>query len=128
MPLFIWCVEITTGDGRSASRKHNGFVRLVFPFSMVHDRKDVSWDLDGVQVVVFGHSHKFSVEEIDGRHLAESGEVAGRPRFGAPLTLAVLTIEDGVENQEWTVEKITISNRYVENRSIVWKKTQPKQK
>lgn len=31
--LFIWYVEITTGDGRSASRKHNGFVRLVFPFS-----------------------------------------------------------------------------------------------
>ena len=94
---------------------------------MVHDRKDVSWDLDGVQVVVFGHSHKFTVEEVDGRLWLNPGS-CGRPRFGAPLTLAVLTIEDGVENQEWTVEKITISNRYVENRSIVWKKTQPKQK
>jgi len=44
------------------------------------------------------------------------------------LTMAVLTIEDGVENQEWTVEKITISSQNVENRSIVWKKIQPKQK
>ena len=94
---------------------------------MVHDRKDVSWDLNGVQVVVFGHSHKFTVEEIDGRLWLNPGS-CGRARFGAPLTMAVLTIEDGVENQEWTVEKITISSQNVENRSIVWKKIQPKQK
>ena len=73
--------------------KTQRFCQAGVSFFMVHDRKDVSWDLDGV-----------------------------------PLTLEVLTIEDGVENQEWMVEKITISNRYVENRSIVWKKTQPKQK
>ena len=107
--------------------KTQRFCQAGVSFFMVHDRKDVSWDLDGVQVVVFGHSHKFTVEEIDGRLWLNPGS-CGRPRFGAPLTLAVLTIEDGVENQEWTVEKITISNRYVENRSIVWKKTQPKQK
>ena len=68
-----------------------------------------------------------TVEEIDGRLWLNPGS-CGRPRFGAPLTMAVLTIEDGVENQEWTVEKITISSQNVENRSIVWKKIQPKQK
>ena len=107
--------------------KTQRFCQAGVSFFMVHDRKDVSWDLDGVQVVVFGHSHRFTVEEVDGRLWLNPGS-CGRPRFGAPLTLAVLTIEDGVENQEWTVEKITISIRYVENRSIVWKKTQPKQK
>ena len=94
--------------------KTQRFCQAGVSFFMVHDRKDVSWDLDGVQVVVFGHSHKFTVEEIDGRLWLNPGS-CGRPRFGAPLTLAVLTIEDGVENQEWMVEKITISNRYVEN-------------
>ena len=84
--------------------KTQRFCQAGVSFFMVHDRKDVSWDLDGVQVVVFGHSHKFTVEEIDGRLWLNPGS-CGRPRFGAPLTLAVLTIEDGVENQEWTVEK-----------------------
>ena len=94
---------------------------------MVHNKKDVAWDLKDRQVVIFGHSHKYFQEIIDGRLWLNPGS-CGRPRFGAPLTMAVLTIEDGVENQEWTVEKITISSQNVENRSIVWKKTQPKQK
>ena len=90
--------------------KTQRFCQAGVSFFMVHDRKDVSWDLNGVQVVVFGHSHQFTVEEIDGRLWLNPGS-CGRPRFGAPLTMAVLTIEDGVEN-----------------RSIVWKKIQPKQK
>ena len=96
-------------------------------FFMTHNKKDVAWELGSTQVVIFGHTHSYFEKTIDGRLWLNPGS-CGRPRFGAPLTLAVLTIEDGVENQEWTVEKITISNRYVENRSIVWKKTQPKQK
>ena len=47
--------------------KTQRFCQAGVSFFMVHDRKDVSWDLDGVQVVVFGHSHKFTVGEIDGR-------------------------------------------------------------
>ena len=58
--------------------KTQRFCQAGVSFFMVHDRKDVSWDLNGVQ--------------------------------------------------EWTVEKITISSQNVENRSIVWKKIQPKQK
>lgn len=96
-------------------------------FFMTHDRKDVSWDLQGVQVVIYGHSHKFCVEEKDGRLWLNPGS-CGRPRFGAEMTLAVLTIEEDVEEQTWTVEKVTISGERVENRSIAWKKTQPKQK
>ena len=98
--------------------KTQRFCQAGVSFFMVHDRKDVSWDLDGVQVVVFGHSHKFTVEEIDGRLWLNPGS-CGRPRFGAPLTLAVLTIEDGVDGgknhdfqpvcgkQEYSMEKNT---------------------
>ena len=96
-------------------------------FFVVHNRKFVPKDLHDTDVVIYGHSHKYAEQMANGVLWLNPGS-CGRLRFGAPLTLAVLTIEDGVENQEWTVEKITISNRYVENRSIVWKKTQPKQK
>ena len=36
-------------------------------FFMVHDRKDVAWELGDTQVVIYGHSHKYSCQEIDGR-------------------------------------------------------------
>lgn len=96
-------------------------------FFMTHDRKDVSWDLQDVQVVIFGHSHKFSVEEKEGRLWLNPGS-CGRPRFGAEMTLAILTVEDDGEKQTWTVEKIIISREKVENRSIVWKKIRSKQR
>ena len=55
--------------------KTQRFCQAGVSFFMVHDRKDVSWDLDGVQVVVFGHSHKFTVEEIDGRLWLNPGKL-----------------------------------------------------
>ena len=36
-------------------------------FFMVHDRKDVAWELGDTQVVIFGHSHQYFAKEIDGR-------------------------------------------------------------
>ena len=36
-------------------------------FFMVHDRKDAAWELGDTQVVIFGHSHKYFCQEIDGR-------------------------------------------------------------
>ena len=36
-------------------------------FFMVHNKKDVAWDLKDRQVVIFGHSHKYFQEIIDGR-------------------------------------------------------------
>ena len=35
-------------------------------FYMVHNKKDVPADLTGADVVVFGHSHKYLLEEKDG--------------------------------------------------------------
>ena len=36
-------------------------------FCMVHDRRDVPRDLQGVNAVIYGHSHRYSEEWTDGR-------------------------------------------------------------
>lgn len=70
-------------------------------FFMVHDRKDVAWELGDTQVVIFGHSHQYFAKEIDGRLWLNPGS-CGRSRFGGDVTMAVMTVENG----SWQVEKI----------------------
>ena len=56
-------------------------------FFMVHDRKDVAWELGDTQVVIFGHSHQYFAKEIDGRLWLNPGS-CGRSRFGGDVTMA----------------------------------------
>lgn len=72
-------------------------------FFLVHNKRDVAWDLKDAQVVVFGHSHKYFEREIDGRLWLNPGS-CGRSRFGGEVTMAVMTIENG----KYNVEKIII--------------------
>ena len=50
-------------------------------FFMVHNKKDVAWELGDTQVVIFGHSHKYFEKMIDGRLWLNPGS-CGRSRFG----------------------------------------------
>ena len=52
-------------------------------FFMVHNKKDVLWDLGSVQVVIFGHTHKYFQEEIDGRLWLNTTGNAGLARGGS---------------------------------------------
>lgn len=72
-------------------------------FFMAHDRKDAAWELGDTQVVIFGHSHKYFCQEIDGRLWLNPGS-CGRSRFGGEVTMAVMTVENG----SWEVEKIVL--------------------
>lgn len=72
-------------------------------FFMVHDRKNAAWELGDTQVVIFGHSHKYFCQEIDGRLWLNPGS-CGRSRFGGEVTMAVMTVENG----SWEVEKIVL--------------------
>ena len=72
-------------------------------FFMVHDRKDAAWELGDTQVVIFGHSHKYFCQEIDGRLWLNPGS-CGRNRFGGEVTMAGMTVENG----SWEVEKIVL--------------------
>ena len=63
-------------------------------FCMVHDRRDVPRDLEGVDAVIYGHSHRYSEEWADGRLWLNPGS-CGRARFGGEVTMAKMTLRDG---------------------------------
>ena len=63
-------------------------------FLMTHDRYDVPRNLEGVQVVVTGHSHRYSETWPDGRLWLNPGS-CGRARFGGDVTMAKLELRDG---------------------------------
>lgn len=72
-------------------------------FAMVHNKKELPADLTGVDVVVFGHSHKYVQEEKDGVLWLNPGSCGPR-RFHQEITMMTAVVKDG----SIRVEKITI--------------------
>lgn len=72
-------------------------------FYMVHNKKEVAADLTGVDVVVFGHSHRYLQEDKD-RVLWLNPGSCGPRRFHQEITMMMAEVTDG----KITVEKITI--------------------
>ena len=72
-------------------------------FYMIHNKKEVPADLSGVDVVVFGHSHKYVQEERDGVLWLNPGSCGPR-RFHQEITMMMAEITCG----QLLVEKITI--------------------
>lgn len=63
-------------------------------FFMVHNKKDVPHDLGDAQVVIFGHSHKYSEQQQEGRLWLNPGS-CGRRRFDQEITMATVTVDEG---------------------------------
>ena len=83
---------------------HNLTVTLEgITFFMVHNKKEVPADLSGVDVVVFGHSHKYVQEEKGGILWLNPGSCGPR-RFHQEITMIMAEMEDG----NIQVEKIDI--------------------
>ena len=74
-------------------------------FCMVHNRKELPLNLAGVDVVVFGHSHKYVEEEKEGILWLNPGSCGPR-RFHQEITMMMAERTDGKIH----VEKITISH------------------
>lgn len=72
-------------------------------FYMVHNKKEAFPVPDGVDVVVFGHSHKYLQEEKDGLLWLNPGSCGPR-RFHQEITLMMAEVSDG----KISVEKIII--------------------
>ena len=72
-------------------------------FYLVHNRKEIPADLSGVDVVVFGHSHKYLQEEREGLLWLNPGSCGPR-RFHQEITMMMATLSDG----SISVEKISI--------------------
>ena len=74
-----------------------GFLRFRIggvSFYMLHDCRYAPRDLQGIDAVVFGHTHFYSEEWKDGRLWLNPGSCA-RPRNGDPATMAKITILEG---------------------------------
>lgn len=74
-------------------------------FFMVHNKKYIPKDLKNIDVIVYGHSHKYE-EKHDGEMLLINPGSCGPRRFIQPITLAVLEVED---DRSYRIEKIEIA-------------------
>lgn len=72
-------------------------------FFIVHNKKDIPIDLNNVDVVVYGHSHKYSSEVINGVLLLNPGS-CGKRRFGLDISMCRMTVDAG----HYTSEKVLI--------------------
>lgn len=72
-------------------------------FYMVHDKKDIPSNLKSVDIIVFGHSHKYFCENIEDILLLNPGS-CGKRRFNLPLNFVIMTIKNDIYN----IEKINI--------------------
>lgn len=70
---------------------------------IVHDKKDIPRYLNDIDLIVFGHSHKYFDETVGDIRFFNPGS-CGRKRFSLPLTMAICTID----NSKVYIEKIEI--------------------
>ena len=61
-------------------------------FFLVHNRQDIPWNLGDVKAVIFGHSHIYLEEQIEGRLWLNPGSCSW-PRFGGSISMALLTVD-----------------------------------
>lgn len=72
-------------------------------FYLIHDRSDIKGDIKDVDIIIFGHSHKYSYEKIGNTLWLNPGS-CGKKRFNLPLNLAILNIQ----GDDYSVDKIDI--------------------
>lgn len=72
-------------------------------FFVVHNKKDVPKNLPDVDVVIYGHSHKYATDVVDGVLFLNPGS-CGKRRFKLELTMCRMTVDDG----HYQYEKVLI--------------------
>jgi putative phosphoesterase len=79
-------------------------------FFIVHNKKDIPPVLTGVDVVVYGHSHKYSAEIINDVLFLNPGS-CGKRRFDLDITMCRMTVDAG----HYQYEKVTIPQEISRN-------------
>ena len=70
---------------------------------MIHNKRELPRELGDAQVIVFGHSHKYFEQTIDGRLWLNPGS-CGKRRFDQEISFALLHMDGGA----WRGEKIVL--------------------
>lgn len=71
------------------------FVMGGVSFCMTHNRNDVPWNLTGVDVVIYGHTHRYEQEKIMGRLWLNPGSCSYPRPFRTVPTMILLDIGEG---------------------------------
>ncbi len=77
-----------------------------FHFYMVHNKKHRKEDFSGIDIFIYGHSHKYEELNKDGILYLNPGSCGPR-RFRQPITMAVMTINE--DKHSYFIEKIDCS-------------------
>ena len=79
-------------------------------FFIIHNKKEIKSnlieipkDLSGVDVIIYGHSHKYAVNEENGILMLNPGS-CGKRRFGLEITMSRMIVNEG----HYTLEKVEI--------------------
>lgn len=72
---------------------------------IVHNKKDVPKELTDIDIVIYGHSHKYEEKVIDGVLWLNPGS-CGKRRFDLEISMCRMVIEHG----EYRHEKLVIPN------------------
>lgn len=75
---------------------------------MVHNKKHRKENLDGTDLFIYGHSHKYEEKTVDGVLFLNPGSCGPR-RFRQPVTMAVLKVWEDMG--KWQVEKIDLTGK-----------------
>lgn len=75
-------------------------------FFMVHNKKYIPKDLTDIDIVIYGHSHKYEEKYVGGTLFLNPGSCGPR-RFTQPITYAVLEVED---DRSYRVRKVEIAH------------------
>ncbi len=71
---------------------------------MVHNKRFIPKDLEGVDLVIYGHSHRYEDKMVDGVRYLNPGSCGPR-RFHQEITMALLFVQD---DGAYEIEKIVI--------------------
>ena len=74
-------------------------------FCMSHRRTDLPWNLTGVNVVIYGQTHQYADEGVEGRLWLNPGSCSYPRPYRAIPTMLLLTTE---ENGRVMVEKVEL--------------------
>lgn len=75
---------------------------------MVHDKQHRKKDFNGIDLFIYGHSHKYEEKIIDGVFYLNPGSCGPR-RFRLPVTMAILEIAE--DSKDWQVKKIDLTEK-----------------
>ena len=75
---------------------------------MIHNKKHRKENLDGTDLFICGHSHKYEEKTVDGMLFLNPGSCGPR-RFRQPVTMAVLKVWE--DTGKWHVEKIDLTGK-----------------